>query len=187
MRLNTKCSVALHCLVFLSEYEDQTKITSELLAKSTGCNSSAIRSILNDLQKAGIVSVVRGIGGAHLNKAPADLTFWDVYHALEPGGLEHFIGFHPNPSDQCPVGRQITLLLEQFYQKIGGSVREAMEHLKTASGRLPRSGSLSENVCQGLSPHVPGFRRPGTDRRTRLPLLFSGYVHPASPPDGERK
>ena len=105
MRLNTKCSVALHCLVFLSEYEDQTKITSELLAKSTGCNSSAIRSILNDLQKAGIVSVVRGIGGAHLNKAPADLTFWDVYHALEPGGLEHFIGFHPNPSDKCPVGK----------------------------------------------------------------------------------
>lgn len=129
MRLNTKCSVALHCLVFLSEYEDQTKITSELLAKSTGCNSSAIRSILNDLQKAGIVSVVRGIGGAHLNKAPADLTFWDVYHALEPGGLEHFIGFHPNPSDKCPVGRQITPLLEQFYQKIGGSVREAMEQL----------------------------------------------------------
>ena len=136
MRLNTKCSVALHCLVFLAEYEDQTKITSELLAKSTGCNSSAIRSILNALQKAGIVSVVRGIGGAHLTKAPEDLTFWDVYHALEPGGLEHFIGFHSNPSDKCPVGRQITPLLEQFYQKIGGSVREAMEHtaFQTAKG-----------------------------------------------------
>ena len=46
MRLSTKCSIALHCLVFISEYENKVKVTSELLAKSTGCNSAAIRSIL---------------------------------------------------------------------------------------------------------------------------------------------
>ena len=53
MRLSARCSVALHCLIFISEYENQTKVTSELLAKSTGCNSAAIRSILNALKKQG--------------------------------------------------------------------------------------------------------------------------------------
>ncbi|MDO4305555.1 MAG: Rrf2 family transcriptional regulator [Eubacteriales bacterium] len=127
MRLNTKCSIALHCLVFISEYENKVKVTSELLAKSTGCNSAAIRSILNILQKAGIISVVRGIGGAYLVRDPKSLTVWEIYHALEPDGLEHFIGFHPNPSDKCPVGKRIQAVLKKPYDEIGASVQEAME------------------------------------------------------------
>lgn len=129
MRLNTKCSIALHCLVFISEYEDKVKVTSELLAKSTGCNSAAIRSILNALQKAGIISIVRGIGGAYLNRDPENLTIWEVYHALEPDGLEHFIGFHPNPSDKCPVGKQIQTVLQKPYEEIGAAVKDTMEKI----------------------------------------------------------
>lgn len=127
MRLNTKCSIALHCLVFIAEYEDKVKVTSELLAKSTGCNSAAIRSILISLQKAKIISVMRGIGGAYLVREPEDLTVWEVYHAIEPEGLEHFIGFHPHPSDQCPVGRRIEAVLKMPYTEIGAAVQEAME------------------------------------------------------------
>lgn len=127
MRLNTKCSIALHCLVFISEYENKVKITSELLAKSTGCNSAAIRSILNILQKADIISVIRGVGGAYLNCSPEELTVWDVYHALEPNGLDHFIGFHPNPSDKCPVGKRIASVLKKPYGEIGLAVKKAME------------------------------------------------------------
>lgn len=127
MRLTTKCSIALHCLVFISEYEDKVKVTSELLAKSTGCNPAAIRNILNTLQKAGIVSVVRGIGGAHLNRKSLSLTVWEVYHALDPDGLNHFIGLHPNPSDKCPVGKHIASILQKPYSEIGASVRKAME------------------------------------------------------------
>lgn len=127
MRLNTKCSIALHCLVFISEYENKVKVTSELLAQSTGCNSAAIRSILNVLQKADIISIVRGVGGAYLNRDPESLTVWEVYHALEPDGLEHFIGFHPNPSDKCPVGKRIQAVLKKPYGEIGAAVQEAME------------------------------------------------------------
>lgn len=129
MRLNTKCSIALHCLIFIAEYEQKAKVTSELLAKSTGCNSAAIRSILNLLQKAGLISVVRGVGGAHLSRSPEVLTVWDVYHALEPDGLEHFIGFHPNPSEKCPVGRSIASVLKKPYTEIGTAVQEAMKKI----------------------------------------------------------
>ena len=129
MRISTKCSIALHCLILISEYENKAKVTSELLAKSTGCNSAAVRSILNALQKAELISVVRGIGGAHLSKNPESITIWEVYHALEPDGLEHFIGFHPNPSAQCPVGRRIGSVLKKPYTQIGDAVRESMQKI----------------------------------------------------------
>lgn len=129
MRLNTKCSIALHCLIFIAQYEEKVKVTSELLAKSTGCNSAAIRSILNALQKANIISVVRGVGGAHLQCIPSELTLWEVYHALEPEGLEHFIGLHPNPSDHCPVGSRIESVLKEPYRKIGQAVKQQMENI----------------------------------------------------------
>ena len=55
MRLNTKYSIALHCLVFLAEYGDQMKVTSEVLARSTGCNPVIIRNILGALQRENFV------------------------------------------------------------------------------------------------------------------------------------
>lgn len=127
MKLNTKCSIALHCLLFISEYESKIKVTSELLAKSTGCNSAAIRNILNLLQKADIISVVRGIGGAYLLRNPKSLTIWEIYYALQPDGLKHFIGFHPNPSNACPVGKRIESVLKKTYGEISASVQEAMK------------------------------------------------------------
>lgn len=129
MRISTKCSIALHCLVLIAEYQNEKKLTSELLAKSTGCNSAAIRSILNALKKANIISVVRGIGGAYLAREPEKLTIWDVYHALDPDGLTHFIGFHPNPSEECPVGKHIESVLKKPYEEIGASVQEAMDKI----------------------------------------------------------
>jgi len=129
MRLNTKCSIALHCLVFISEYQHKIKVTSELLAKSTGCNPAAIRSILNSLQKAQIISVVRGIGGAYLNADPCTLTIWDIYYAIEPDGLNHLIGIHPHPSKCCPVGMHIHEALKASYQEIGETVQKAMQEI----------------------------------------------------------
>ena len=129
MRLSTKCSIALHCLILIAEYENKVKVTSELLAGSTGCNSAAIRSILNALQKAEIVTIARGIGGAHMHRKPETLTMRDIYHALEPEGLEHFIGLHPNPSQQCPVGTKIQTVLKEPYEEIGNSVQKAMENI----------------------------------------------------------
>lgn len=126
MRLSARCSVALHCLIFISEYENQTKVTSELLAKSTGCNSAAIRSILNALKKAGLIHIFRGVGGAHLAQSPCQITLWDIYHALEPDGLKNFIGLHQNPSQKCPVGRSIESVLDKPYQEISIAVQQTM-------------------------------------------------------------
>ena len=129
MRLNTKCSIAVHALILTAEFESDCKITSELLAKSIGCNSSAVRSILNALQKAGIISIARGVGGAHLKKNPAETTLWDIYSALEPDGLKHMIGIHPNPSQLCPVGHNIEAVLSDPYDRIAAAVKKTMQEI----------------------------------------------------------
>lgn len=37
MHVSNKCSIAIHCLIFIHEYGTENKVTSELLSLSTGC------------------------------------------------------------------------------------------------------------------------------------------------------
>ena len=134
MRLTTRCSIALHCLIFIAEYQDQIKVTGDLLSKSTGCNPAEIRGILGMLQKEGFISITRGVGGAYLCREPEMLTLWEIFHAVDPDGLDKLFGFHPHPSEACPVGQRIRNVLHKPYQDVGAAVREAME--KTTLQRL---------------------------------------------------
>ncbi len=60
MHLSTKYSIAVHCLIFIYEYGKDKKVTSELLALSTGSNPVTIRNIISSLKKEGIISVKFG-------------------------------------------------------------------------------------------------------------------------------
>lgn len=129
MRVNTKCSIAIHCLIFISVYADKVKVTSELLAKTTGCNPVAIRQILNMLQKAGIIQVKRGIGGAYLQRNPQDISLWEIHCTLEPDGLNSLIALHPHSSAECPVGRCIYDVLNESYKKISDVMEKEMKKI----------------------------------------------------------
>ena len=50
MHISNKCSIAVHCLIFIFEYGTEKKVTSELLSLSTGCNPVTIRNILSALK-----------------------------------------------------------------------------------------------------------------------------------------
>ena len=77
LRLDTKCSLALHCLIIIHLGPPKTKVTSELLSASTGSNPVIIRNILSALKKNGIISVARGVGGANLLVPAEKLSVWD--------------------------------------------------------------------------------------------------------------
>lgn len=57
---------------------------------------------------------------------PAEISVWKVYTAIDPTMLQELIGLHPNPSSQCPVGREIYALLREPYDAIRESERETM-------------------------------------------------------------
>ena len=51
MQLSIRASLAIHCLILVSEFGETDKITSEKIALSTGTNPVAIRSIMSALKK----------------------------------------------------------------------------------------------------------------------------------------
>ena len=86
MHISNKCSIAVHCLVFLSEYGEKEKVTSELLSCSTGCNPVTIRNILSALKKDEIIhrKARHGRCGA-CSAAGEDRSVSDLF-CRRPGG-----------------------------------------------------------------------------------------------------
>lgn len=133
MQISIKCSVAVHCLIFIHEAKGIAKVTSNLLAQSTGSNPVVIRNILSAMKKAGLITVPRGTGGAELCADPSQITLYQIYSALEPEGVTSIIGIHPCDGRPCPVAKNIRKVLETPYHKIEDAVKEAMEEITLQS------------------------------------------------------
>lgn len=133
MQISIKCSVAVHCLIFIHEAKGIAKVTSNLLAESTGSNPVVIRNILSALKKAGLITVPRGTGGAELCTDPSQITLYQIYSALEPNGVTSIIGIHPCDGRPCPVAQNIRKVLEPPYHKIEDAVKNAMEEITLQS------------------------------------------------------
>lgn len=129
MHISTKCSIAIHCLIFISEYGETKKVTSELLALSTGCNPVTIRNIVSSLKKEGILCVKFGTGGTKLNCRPEEITLYRICHAVDAGFLDRLIGLHPMPSPLCPVGKNIYGVLNISYTKIRNDLQNSLESI----------------------------------------------------------
>lgn len=126
MRISIKCSSAVHILLMIAELSPTTKVTSELLASSIGSNPVEIRKLLGNLKNAGIVTIVRGTGGATLTKDPKQISLFDIYSAVDSNSLDSLIGVHMHPSKQCPFGKNIFQLLSEPYTQIGNAVKDTM-------------------------------------------------------------
>ena len=129
MHISTKCSIAVHCLIFINEYGDKKRVTSELLALSTGCNPVTIRSIISALKKDNILSVKFGTGGATLNCPLESISLYRICMAVEPDALEKFIGVHAIPSPLCPVGKNIHSVLELSYHKVRDDLKSSLQSI----------------------------------------------------------
>ena len=129
MHISTKCSIAIHCLIFISEYGETQKVTSELLSLSTGTNPVTIRNIISALKKEGILSVKFGTGGTKLNCPLNEITLYRICNALEPDFLGKLIGIHPMPSPLCPIGKNIHSVLNSSYVKIHEDLRSSLQSI----------------------------------------------------------
>lgn len=132
MHISSKCSIAVHCLLFIHEYSPLTKVTGELISTSTKTNPAATRSILSALKKAGILEIKAGTGGAALVCPPEEITLLQVYEAVEPNFAEKLIGIHENPSTHCPVGSRIHDVLDISYEKVRADLRESLRSITLA-------------------------------------------------------
>lgn len=129
MHISTKCSIAIHCLIFINEYGESKRVTSELLSLSTGCNPVTIRTIMSALKKDGILAVKFGTGGTTLQCPPEEISLYRICMAVEPDALNKLIGTHPTPSPLCPVGKNIHSVLEAPYDKIRNDLKCSLQSI----------------------------------------------------------
>ncbi|AEF86044.1 RRF2 family protein [Treponema primitia ZAS-2] len=126
MRINTKCSTAIHILLMIYVVAPHRKVTSDYLAASVGRNPVEIRKIFGGLKEAGLIDVLRGNGGVALKRELKDITLLDIYAAVDNSALNELLGVHTNVSQKCPVGRNIHTLLMEPREKIGDAVKQTM-------------------------------------------------------------
>lgn len=129
MQISSRFTIAVHIFACIDTFKNDFKITSDFLASSVNVNPVIIRKILSQLKKAGLVEVQRGSGGASIAKPLADISFRDIYFAvecIENGELFHF---HENPSSKCPVGRNIHNVLDDKLTRIQKALEDELQKI----------------------------------------------------------
>ena len=112
MQISSRFTLALHIFACIEVFGKDHKITSDFLAESTNVNPVIIRKLLGQLKGAGLIEVARGTGGTTITKPLKEITFLDVYHAVECIGHGDLFHFHENPNPNCPVGKNIHRILD---------------------------------------------------------------------------
>lgn len=131
MQISSRFTIAVHVLTCISTFESEMKVTSDFLAGSVNVNPVVIRRILLQLKSAGLITVARGSGGAFSAKPLSDITFLDVYRAVEcvDGELFHF---HENPNPECPVGRNIHNVLDSRLLQVQNAMENELKKITLA-------------------------------------------------------
>ena len=111
MQISTKFTIAIHILAATEFFSPKMRVTSQLLAASIGSNPVIIRNIMSDLKSAGLIATKRGPGGMRLARPLEQITFYDVYEAVEKN-KDQLFNFHDRPNPACPVGRNIHAALD---------------------------------------------------------------------------
>lgn len=111
MKIATRFPIAVHTLLCIARYDGKERTTSDFIAASVNVNPVIVRQVLQKLKAAGLVNVARGAGGAHLAKAPNEITLLDILQAVDAidGSL---FALHDAPNPRCEVGHVIRPLLE---------------------------------------------------------------------------
>jgi Rrf2 family protein len=123
MQISSRFTLAVHIFTCIDTFQNEYKVTSDFIASSTNVNPVIIRKILLRLKAAGLVQVARGTGGTTITRPLSEITFLDIYRAVECVEDNKLFHFHENPNPQCPVGKNIHNILDDKLQR----VQDAME------------------------------------------------------------
>ena len=127
MQISSRFTIALHIFTCVDTFKGEYKITSEFLAGSINTNPVIIRKILTQLKNAGLITVARGTGGILPTRTLNEISFYDVYQAIEPVENGDLFNFHSSPNPQCPVGKNIHALLDDKLKTIQLAMENEMK------------------------------------------------------------
>lgn len=127
MQISSRFTLAIHILICIDTFKNENKVTSDFLAGSTNVNPVIVRKILGQLKMAGIVDVARGMGGASISKPLNEITFLDIYKAVDCVEYGELFHFHENPNPKCPVGRNIHNVLDDKLERVETALEKELK------------------------------------------------------------
>ena len=127
MQISSRFTIALHIFACVETFKNEYKVTSDFLAGSINTNPVIIRRILTQLKSAGLITVARGTGGIEPTKPLEEISFYDVYQAIDPVENGDLFHFHEAPNPKCPVGRNIHALLDDKLTTIQNAMEDEMK------------------------------------------------------------
>lgn len=132
MQITSKFTIAVHIITAIDYFKDSEKVTSSFLAGSVGANPVIVRNVMGDLKESGIIDISQGRSGITLAKELDEITFFDVYKAVDCVNDEGLFHFHENPNMDCPVGRNIHKALDEELFNIQSAMENQMKSITIA-------------------------------------------------------
>ncbi|WCK55082.1 Rrf2 family transcriptional regulator [Aneurinibacillus sp. Ricciae_BoGa-3] len=123
-QISTRFSIAVHILSLIAVSSNDC--TGDFIASSVNTNPVIIRRIMGMLKKAGLLEVRAGVGGASLLKNPEQITLLDVYRAVNVTEENQLFRIHEHPNYQCPVGRNIELVLQSELKEAQSAMEQRL-------------------------------------------------------------
>ena len=129
MQISSRFTLAIHIFACVDIFKNDYKVTSDFISKSTNVNPVIIRKILLQLRNAGLIEVARGTGGTTITRPLSEITFLDIYRAVECVEDNTLFHFHENPNEKCPVGRNIHNVLDDKLQRVHAAMERELRSI----------------------------------------------------------
>lgn len=125
MAYSTKLSDAIHILSYIYIFKEED-ISSKAISRSIKTNPAVVRRLMSKLKKADLLQTSLGKANPTLTRSPSEITFYDIYIAVEDSP---FI-FHTNPdtNKSCPEGAVIQDVLKVHYQKLQENIENDLSN-----------------------------------------------------------
>lgn len=122
MKNSQRFAISIHALTLLASSSEP--LTSGMIAGSVDTNPVVIRRALAGLRRHGLVGSRPGAGGGwRLLRAPEEIHLYDVYRSL---GEEDVLAVHDHPNKYCPIGRNITGVLENTFSSAQAALVDSL-------------------------------------------------------------
>lgn len=131
MQISSRFTMAIHMFACIDTFKNR-KMTSDFMAGSIGTNPVIIRKLLQKLKAAGLITVSRGTGGVEVTRPLEEITFLDIYRAVECTPEEELFHFHENPNPLCPVGRNIHPILDDKLKRVQTAMEKELAAITLA-------------------------------------------------------
>ncbi|MBQ6519412.1 MAG: Rrf2 family transcriptional regulator [Anaerolineaceae bacterium] len=132
MQISSRFTIGVHLLAVIDYLGKSQKVTSSVLAGSIGVNPVIVRNVMGCLKEAGIIDISQGKSGIALGKKPDEITFYDIYKAVDCVDEDGIFHFHDHPNPDCPVGRNIHKAMDEKLDRVQDCMENEMKKITVA-------------------------------------------------------